>query len=215
MRRLVAAFLSAQLLGGCSFALVSGPPANHRELPVVDCTTSRVGPVLDTIWTALETLNFALAVSKSEQEWNDSYNGDPPISHGVAVPLYAALAALGGAGMYYGYTRTAACRSAKAELMIRASGGQQPGPGAWPPAPGPGTWPPPQQAPAPGPGTWPPPQAPAPAAPPPAAPAPPAPAPPAAAPAPPAAPAPLAPAPPAAAPAPPAAPAPAPTPPPG
>jgi hypothetical protein len=183
MRRLVAAFLSAQLLGGCSFALVSGPPANHRELPVVDCTTSRVGPVLDTIWTVLQTANFALAASKSEQEWNDDYNGDPPISHGAAIPVYAALAALGGAGMYYGFSRTGACRSAKLELMIRASSGQQPMPGTWPPpqqapAPGPGTWPPPQQAPAPGPGTWPPPPAPAP---PPAAPAPapPAPAPPA------------------------------------
>jgi hypothetical protein len=170
MRRLVAVILVAQLLGGCSFVLVSGPPSNHQQLPVVDCTTSRLGPILDTVWTILQTINFSVAASRSEQEWNDSFDGDPPLSHSTAIPVYAGLALLGGAGMYYGFSRTGACRAAKNEAMMRGMGGPQPGPGTWPPPAAPA--------------------APAPAAPAPAAPAPPAPA----APAPPAS-APAAPAP--------------------
>ena len=67
-------------MSGCSFVLVSGPPANHRELPTFECTTSRLGPGLDTVWTVLQTLNFALAASQSEAEWNAMYDGDPPIA---------------------------------------------------------------------------------------------------------------------------------------
>src|SRR5689334_2312647 len=119
MRRLVAVILVTQLIGGCSFVFVSGPPANHRQLPVVECTTSRFAPVLDTVWTILQTLNFLGAASSSEQEWNDAFNGDPPLKHSTAIPLYGALAALGGAGMYYGFSRTGECRAAKNELLLR------------------------------------------------------------------------------------------------
>jgi len=105
-------------------------------------------PVLDTIWTGLQTLNFVAAVASSDQKWSDLYNGNPPISRGAAIPLYAVLAGLGAAGMYYGYTRTSECREAKAEAAGRA---MQPMPNGA------------------GPGTWPPPAAPAPVAPPPAA----------------------------------------------
>jgi hypothetical protein len=135
----------------CSFPLVSGPPAHHRELPTFDCTESRLGPGLDTVWTVLQSANLLLATTKTDQQWNDLYNGNPPISRSSAIPLYAVFAALGAAGMYYGFTRTAECREAKFELRARA---QQPMPGAMP-----GTWPPP-----------PPPGAPLPPPPPPAAP---------------------------------------------
>ena len=39
------------VLAGCSFVFVSGPPANHREVPAFECSTSRVVPILDTVWT--------------------------------------------------------------------------------------------------------------------------------------------------------------------
>lgn len=135
--------LAALSASGCSFVLVSGPPANHRQLPVVECTTSRVGPVLDTVWTVLQVLNFSVAASRSEQEWNDSFDGDPPLRHKTAIPVYAGLALVGVAGMYYGFSRTGSCRNAKSELMMRTMNGPQPGQGTWPPPPGPGTWPPP------------------------------------------------------------------------
>jgi len=83
MRRmgvLFAVALSGSLvLSGCSFALVSGPPATHRELPMFDCTRSRVGPILDTVWTTLQVLRIAGAASTSDAEWqqrSEARDGD-------------------------------------------------------------------------------------------------------------------------------------------
>jgi len=143
---------------GCSFAFVSGPPANHRQMPAFNCTESRVVPVLDTIWTVLQTSNLILAAASSDQKWSDLYNGNPPISRGAAIPLYAVFAALGAAGMYYGYTRTSECRDAKEEAAGRAT---QPLPNGA----APGTWPPPGAVPAPAPVATPPAAEPAPVAP--------------------------------------------------
>ena len=128
------------LLAGCSFVFVDGPPARHREMPAFSCTESRLVPVLDTIWTVLQTANLLVAVSTSNEKWDEQFGGDAPISRGASVVLYAGLAALGAGGMYFGYSRTARCRAAKQELYMR-QGGQQPPPGTWPPP----TWPPPSQ----------------------------------------------------------------------
>jgi len=158
-------------LTGCSFALVSGPPANHQQLPVVECTTSRLGPILDMIWTGLQASNLVLAVATTNAKWDEQFAPEEaPFSRKTGIAMYSGFAALGAAGLYYGWTRTGACREAKAELIVRGSQGQapQPGgvpqPGTWPPAPGtppgatqpagtgPGTWPPPPPiSPAPGP----------------------------------------------------------------
>jgi hypothetical protein len=170
MRQTIVALAIA--LQGCSFVLVSGPPANHAQLPYFDCTSSNVGPILDTVWTVLQTLNLGLAVASDDQGWHDVFcaKGDtsctPAISRGAAIPLYIGFAAAGAAGMYFGYSRASACRSAKAQLAARAAIGGPAQPGTWPPPVAPA---PVAPAPAPGP-------APAPAP----APAPPAPAPPAA-----------------------------------
>jgi hypothetical protein len=147
-------------LGGCSFALVQGPPSNHEQLPYVPCTEGRLGPVLDTVWTALQGLNLAVAVSSSDSEWDDVFGGSAPLSRSAAIPLYVGLAGLGAAGMYYGFTRTSACRSARARAALRGPGEGGPGqPGSWPP--------PAPQAP-----SEPPPPAPEPSEPPPPAPEP-------------------------------------------
>lgn len=160
MRRTLAVAVISQFLG-CSFALVSGPPRNHEQLPYVDCTTSKLGPILDTVWTGLQTLNLVSAAVQTDAEWADNFAEDPPFERSTAIPLYASLAALGAAGMYYGYSRTSRCKDAKQQQMIRSQGGGTLAPtptGTWPPpapgtapaAPGPGTWPPPAPAPAPG-----------------------------------------------------------------
>lgn len=138
MRRLVISV--AVMMSGCSFVLVSGPPANHRELPVFECTTSRLGPGLDVIWTALQALNLATALSSSEAEWDENFGGSAPLSRSASIPLYSALGVLGAAGMYYGFSRTGRCRDAKAELAARTMQ-----PSGYPTQPGAGTWPPPQQ----------------------------------------------------------------------
>ena len=109
-----------------------------------ECTSSRLGPILDTVWTVLMTANLAVAAGSSKQDWEDNFDGDPPFSRNVAIPVYIGAALLGGAGMYFGYTRTSACRDAKNDLAIRQM--QNRGPAA-PPPPGVGTWPPPQPEP--------------------------------------------------------------------
>jgi hypothetical protein len=169
MRRLVATFA---LLPACSFAFVSGPPANHAELPYFTCTESRAVPVLDTLWTTLMALDVIALGAESDSDWastNNCHTGDvncPAFSRHTALALDAVLGIAGAAGMVYGYSKTSACRSAKAEAAARQ---QQFGPQPWspqtwpPPQQGqPGTWPPPSQAPQ-GPQTWPQQPAPAPA----------------------------------------------------
>jgi hypothetical protein len=104
---------------GCSFALVSGPPAQYRQLPAFECTESRLGPVLDTVWTVLQTGNLILSAARSDDSWNTQFNGNPPFSRSASIPIYAVLAALGGAGMYFGYSRTGECREAKAASPTR------------------------------------------------------------------------------------------------
>lgn len=126
-------------MSGCSFALVSGPPANHAQLPAFDCTTSRLGPGLDTVWTLLQLSNLALRASQSDAEYAEPYAGDPPISRGTTMVINGVLAGLGAAGMYYGFSKTGECRSAKAALAARTQNG-----GGYPGQPGVGTWPPPQ-----------------------------------------------------------------------
>jgi hypothetical protein len=151
----------AFLANACSFVFVSGPPANHRQLPYFDCTSSKTVPILDTLWAGLQTANFALAVTRSDAEWDELFSGDPPVSRSTAIPLYLGLAALGVGGMYYGFTKTSKCRDAKAELMTRSMGGGMQ-PGGWPPPqpypPAPAPYPP-----APAPAPYPPAPAPAPA----------------------------------------------------
>lgn len=71
---------------GCSFALVSRPPPHHEELPAFDSTESRVAPVLDTLFTALEVTNFAVAAGSTGQQWSDTFNGNPPLNRGTAAP---------------------------------------------------------------------------------------------------------------------------------
>ena len=128
---------------GCSFAFVSGPPAQYRQMPAFECTESRLVPGLDTVWTVLQTANLILSATRTDDQWNAQFNGNPPFSRSASIPIYAVLAALGGAGMYFGFSRTAECRDAKAETMSRSM---------QPIAPAPqGTWPPPAAAPAPAP----------------------------------------------------------------
>lgn len=140
MRRIV---LVLALVSGCSFVFVSGPPPQHEQLPYFSCTESRVAPVLDTIFAVLQGANFILATSSSDEQWADNFNGDPPISRSASIPLYAVATLLAVGGAYYGYTRTAECRDARAQAMGRTNRnfGQ---PQTWPPS---GPYAPPPQGP--------------------------------------------------------------------
>jgi hypothetical protein len=149
---------------GCSFAFVSGPPANHQQLPYFDCTSGRAAPILDVVWTAFQLLNLATLASTSEAEFDAQFEAtpggnDPPFSRTTGMTINAVLGAAGAFGAYYGFKKTGECRAAKSELVLRMNTtGQGFGPQT------PGTWPPPA---APAPAPYAPAPEPAPAPPPP------------------------------------------------
>ena len=130
MRQIALVLVVAQLCSACSFVFVSGPPPNHAQLPYVECTESRVVPILDGVWAALQTANLLIAAGSDGDEFEDKYG----IARGPAMGLYGGFAALGIAGLAYGWARTSSCHEAKKQWMLRGGGGGMgPAPGTWPP----------------------------------------------------------------------------------
>ncbi len=143
------ALITSLALTGCSFLFASGPPAQHRQLPIFECTTSRAAPIADTVFGVLQVIGIAITASQSEAEYNEANEitkggRDPIIKRSTSIGLNVAFGLMWGLSAYTGYSRTSACRAAKNELLIRASTGQynygtgpQPQPYAPQPAPAP------------------------------------------------------------------------------
>lgn len=98
---------------------MTGPPANHADIPYFECTSSRLVPVLDTLFTGLQAVNLGVLLATSDEKWEEAFEGDAPIGRAPAIGMYSVLVALGAASMYYGFTRTSRCAEAKAEMMRR------------------------------------------------------------------------------------------------
>lgn len=81
--------------GGCSFALVDGPPIGHEQLEYVLCTETTTFPVLDVIGVAGSLLDADRA-----EAW--------------------ALAVVFGASAWTGFRRVNACRAARLESALRS-----------------------------------------------------------------------------------------------
>ena len=98
-------------LSGCSFAFVHGPPANHRQMPFFDCTTSNVLPALDGLLglvTAGETIDSATSPSSTLST-----------SPKTAIAIVAAEAVLFAASAAYGFKKTSDCRDAQNAMLLR------------------------------------------------------------------------------------------------
>jgi hypothetical protein len=108
----LAVFLSMAALcagsAGCSFIFVRGPPSQPRQTRVVDCTTSRVAPVLDTIFGGLEAVRTGVALAASDANYqNTSINRSADIGLGLAFTgLFVGSAV-------YGYIETGRCDDIK------------------------------------------------------------------------------------------------------
>jgi hypothetical protein len=109
---------------GCSFAFVHGPPANHRQLPFFDCTTSNILPALDGL------LGLVL-VGETVDGTDSGLSASTKTAIGVAV----AEAVLFGASAVYGFKKTSDCRDAQNLLLMRMPPPQAPSFAAPPPAP--------------------------------------------------------------------------------
>ncbi|HEY4394180.1 MAG TPA: hypothetical protein VGP64_08960 [Polyangia bacterium] len=110
---LVATLILASAAGGCSFALVNGPPPEHRQLSFFGCTSSNTIPTLDLAVGALSVVDAVVAGSGGGPS-----NSTTGSNKGDAI-TFAATAALLGASAAYGYKKTAECRTAEAELVRR------------------------------------------------------------------------------------------------
>jgi hypothetical protein len=102
---------------GCSYLLVSGPPAEHERLAYFDCTTSRAAPIEDAV-VALAHSGTALAAMSLQSLPNHSGSGG---SDGVATAEIAVLglAAVGAASAGYGFYTAAKCDRAEEQWQMR------------------------------------------------------------------------------------------------
>jgi len=97
-------------LSGCSFLFVSPPPSNAgragsvRSIEPVKCTSSKAGPVVDTVIAGLEAVRTGLALGA-----DDSAYKDVPISHGADIGFGIGLFTLFAASAAYGYVVTGNC----------------------------------------------------------------------------------------------------------
>jgi hypothetical protein len=114
--RTIGLVVIAALLGACSFAFVHGPPPDQPQRALAEknasslvCTDSKVVPVLDAVWTAVMAINLIYAISTED---------DQLFRRSIGIPLYSVGALAGGAGMYYGFPRVAACKRAH-EVLIK------------------------------------------------------------------------------------------------
>jgi hypothetical protein len=162
--RIVAA-VTCLSLTGCSFIFTKGPPEQHRQMPYFECSTGRAAPIADSVFAGLQVIGIGITAGQSEAEYNEKNEVDegqrnPIVKRNTAIGLNVVFGAMWALSAYYGYTRTAACRAAKNEWIMRGGMnpqqpyGQQPyGPQPYGPQPsGPSQWPPPAQpAPAPAP----------------------------------------------------------------
>jgi hypothetical protein len=106
MRALVPTLLLA-LLPGCSLLFVEGPPPGHQRLRYFDCTSSRLAPIVDTVFSAVYGLG---GVVQAADMADADVGGD--VVPAVLVPL--GLAALFGVSAAHGYATTSECEDAKA-----------------------------------------------------------------------------------------------------
>ena len=89
---------------GCSLLFVKGPPSEPSHARPVACTTSRVAPVLDSVFGGLEVARMGLDLAASDQTFQGA-----PISRGADIAIGATLATLFLGSAIYGYSATGAC----------------------------------------------------------------------------------------------------------
>jgi hypothetical protein len=102
--------VAALAQSGCSFVFVKGPPANHAEVPELDCSSRRGWPVLDTIGAGLSSVAVVSAAADDSLPATDGANKsnrDRTMVLGLGWLVVSGISAL------YGFSKVSECRSAK------------------------------------------------------------------------------------------------------
>lgn len=98
-------------LGGCSFVFSDGPaPQNSPSIGGEQCSTSKVPPVLDTIFATGQVGRIVLAAAADERDYRKS-----PISKEADILLGVAFGSLFILSAIYGYDASSSCSDAKAQ----------------------------------------------------------------------------------------------------
>jgi hypothetical protein len=96
---------------GCSVAFMTPAPADAgraRPRPQVDCTSSNLAPIIDSVLSTYELAGVAYAATLDDSRY-DHY----PISRQADMAIGAGFAAVFTASAIYGYVSAAHCRRVK------------------------------------------------------------------------------------------------------
>jgi hypothetical protein len=102
-------------LHGCSYLFVTTVPENHRRDDAVECTTSRVAPIVDTVMAASHLAGFVYLESRSFPDQDRQQVTLLSVSELAGLLIY-------GASAVHGYLATADCAEAVAS-SAREPGG--------------------------------------------------------------------------------------------
>jgi hypothetical protein len=98
-------------LGGCSLMLTSGPPSTVQQSASdepIKCSTSKLPPILDTVFAAGQLGRIALAAAADERDYRKS-----PISQEADILLGVVFGGLFIVSAVHGYSATSDCSEAR------------------------------------------------------------------------------------------------------
>jgi len=112
MRTSVAFALAVPLMApatGCSVLFVNTPPPPAQRPRVVECTSSNVAPIIDSLIAGWQVVRIGLALAASDADYTGSrFN----ITRGQDIALGGALLTTFGISAAWGFFQTGECREA-------------------------------------------------------------------------------------------------------
>ena len=123
MRKTVYCFglaLVIPLFSACSLAFVNGPPVGYERFDPVPCTSSKLFPIVDAVWSAASFwAGGMLALEDEDAGFQDEANKYLGVSEtGIMVTMIASGLA-SGYSAYKGFKDTKSCRDAVLEVEAR------------------------------------------------------------------------------------------------
>jgi hypothetical protein len=97
--------------GACSLVFSAPPPAGAERgqaRPFVDCSTSNVAPIIDSVLASYELVGSGLALAADDDDYRKY-----PISRRTDIALGLGFAAAFVGSAVYGYSSAARCRRVK------------------------------------------------------------------------------------------------------
>jgi len=111
-RGVVISALAVTLTGpvmGCSVLFVNAPPPPANRPRVVECTSSNVAPIIDSLIAGWQVLRIGLALAASDADYTGNRLN---FTRGQDIALGAGLLTIFGISATWGFFQTAECREA-------------------------------------------------------------------------------------------------------